>query len=68
MKKPNPKTGKLFEKGDVRDDGYIFVRYAISKPIRKDGYFIELWTNPEGQKRGERRFIARPLWASCVPI
>ena len=43
----NPKTRKLFKRGDVRDDGYIFQNYKMRIPIKKDGYFCESWVNPE---------------------
>ena len=52
MKRLNPTTGKAFVKGDVREDGYIFGRYA--QTIKKDGYFIEQWNKPNnvaGRKR-----------------
>jgi hypothetical protein len=47
MKRLNPKTGKLFKHGDVRDDGYLFHKYAAHKPVKKDGYFQENWLAPE---------------------
>ena len=55
MKRQNPHTKKPFQKDDVRDDGYVFVSYTISKPLRKNGFFIENWANPERQEPGEKR-------------
>jgi len=55
MKRLNPKTQKVFEKGEVRDDGYIFVRYAESKPIKKNRFYIEEWSNPNRLLKGMRR-------------
>ena len=47
MKRLNPKTNKEFVKGDVRDDGKIFVTYQKSV-IKKDGTFKEYWTTTHG--------------------
>lgn len=55
MKRLNPKTQKILEKDEVRDDGYIFVRYAESKPIKGNGYFIEEWSNPSRLVKGMQR-------------
>ncbi len=52
MKRLNPRTGKAFEKGDVREDGYIFRTYTAD--LRKDGFFYEHWSKPNiqtGKKR-----------------
>tara|TARA_B100002052_G_scaffold295292_1_gene321509 strand:+ start:7173 stop:7871 length:699 start_codon:yes stop_codon:yes gene_type:complete len=46
MKRINPKTGKNFTKGDIRDDGYIFRGYDKTKIYStgsKAGYFVEAW-------------------------
>ena len=50
-KRINPKTGKLFTTGDVRDDGYIFVRY--NKRLKLNGFFAEQWRPQvlDGKKR-----------------
>jgi hypothetical protein len=45
MKRLNPKTGKPFKRGDIRDDGYVFKTYAKTK--NKNGFFIEGWVNLE---------------------
>lgn len=46
MRRLNHKTGKPFERGELRYDGKKFGGYAkdISK---KTGYFLEHWVNPE---------------------
>jgi hypothetical protein len=41
MKRLNPATGKLFEYGEMRADGYQFISYT--KKLKKNGYFGELW-------------------------
>jgi hypothetical protein len=46
MKRTNPSTGKLFVRGDVREDGRVFYSYQ-TKQIRKNGYFKERWSFPE---------------------
>lgn len=50
-KRINPKTGKLFTTGDVRDDGYVFVRY--NKKLKLNGFFAEQWRPQvlDGKKR-----------------
>ena len=45
MKRLNPKTNLPFKYGDIREDGYLFFAYHISKPLKKDGFFIEDWRN-----------------------
>ena len=47
MKRINPKTGKPFKRGDVRDDGYIYSTHTKKTTIRSDGYFYECWLRPE---------------------
>jgi hypothetical protein len=49
MKRLNPNTGKPFKHGDIREDGYVFKQYSTS--IKKDGYFVEAWFNPETWKK-----------------
>jgi len=46
MKRTNPQTGAPFKAGDVREDGYIFRRYAYSYGLKKDGYWPEQWYSP----------------------
>ena len=46
MKRLNPKTGKPFKIGDLREDGFIFRTYTPSH-IKKDGFFLEDWRSPE---------------------
>ena len=46
MKRLNPKTGKPFKFGDVREDGKYFMTYDSSKNM--DGeYFYEWWSSKE---------------------
>ena len=46
MKRINPKTGKPFKQGDLREDGFIFKTYTPSI-IKKDGFFLEDWRSPK---------------------
>ncbi len=46
-KRINPKTKKIFKRGDVREDGYIFVEYQYTLPPKLDGYFKEQWSSKE---------------------
>ena len=47
MKRLNQETNKPFKWGDVREDGYLFKCYKLSKGLKKDGYFMEVWKNPK---------------------
>ena len=49
MKRLNPATNALFTRGTVREDGFIFNSY--SSILKKDGYYKEIWLNPEVFKR-----------------
>jgi 5-methylcytosine-specific restriction endonuclease McrA len=46
MKRLNPKTGKPFKSGDVREDGYIFSQYNLYMSVKKDGFYFETWRHP----------------------
>lgn len=45
MKRLNPDTGKLFKKGDIRKDGFVFRQYDQTR-LKKDGTFVEIWKHP----------------------
>lgn len=55
MKINNPLTKKPYERNDIRDDGYIFVRYLTNRPLKKDGTFRLEWKNPERKKYGNKK-------------
>ena len=55
MKRINPKTKALFRAGDVRDDGFIFVRYLTNRPLKRDGTFVEDWKRPSKNNDGKVR-------------
>jgi 5-methylcytosine-specific restriction endonuclease McrA len=46
MKRHNPKTGKPFKRGDLREDGFRFHHYRKERPL-KEGYYTEAWYSPE---------------------
>lgn len=50
MKRLNPSNGEIFKYGDLREDGYRFIRY-ISKRIREDGFLQEQWASPEAYRK-----------------
>ena len=50
MKRLNPSNGEIFKNGDLREDGYRFIRY-ISKRTREDGFLQEQWASPEAYKK-----------------
>lgn len=55
MRRINPKTKKPFQRNDVREDGYIFVRYKTNLPIMKSGFYREEWSNPTRKNHGKKR-------------
>jgi len=70
MKRNDPKTGKPFVVGTIREDGYVFRQYTAKK--RKDGFFIESWTTPkkfkeikaylkEANKRNQKKRRLNPM-------
>ena len=58
MKRPNPETGMPFERGDVREDGYIFYQYFHTKK-NKTGFYGESWCHPDKfEKTKQSRLVA----------
>lgn len=57
MKRLNPKTGLPFKRGDIREDGYIFLSYRPDKPITRIGFYREVWSSPAVREREKQ--IAR---------
>ena len=49
LKRLNPETLKPFVRGDIREDGWIFMAYRVYY-LKKDGFFSELWNSPESVK------------------
>lgn len=49
MKRINPTTEKPFKRGDVRED--LFVFFAYTKIVKSDGFFKEIWINPESSEK-----------------
>lgn len=47
MKRLNPQTQKPFKCGETREDGFIFRRYRLKRPLTEDGYFQEHWLSPD---------------------
>jgi len=58
MKRLNPKNGEIFKNGDLREDGYRFIRYMPTR-IREDGFLQEQWASPEGYKNILRTALER---------
>ena len=40
---------KLFEKGDIREDRFTFVKYLTKRPIMKNGFYRKQWQIPENK-------------------
>lgn len=49
MKRNSPNTNEPFKRGDVRDDGYVF--FAYTKIVKSDGFFKEIWLNPDASDK-----------------
>jgi len=47
VKRLNPKTGKPFERGEYREDGWVFYGYEKQK-LKRNGLFPERWADPLG--------------------
>ena len=47
MKRINPNTNKPFKRGDLREDGKVFLQFYLTKPLTKDGFYAEFWCSPE---------------------
>ena len=43
MKRLNLNTNKPFKYGDVREDGFVFVDFRKTRPLKKDGMYQENW-------------------------
>lgn len=50
MRRNDPKTGKPFNRGDLRGDGYVFVCYVKTR-IRENGEYYEKWLSPDAYQR-----------------
>ena len=59
MKSINSKTGKPFERGDIREDGYKFLCYRTNRVNKKTGYITEEWCHPDNYKEVFKK-IGRP--------
>ena len=54
MYRLNPKTGDRWHKGEVREDGMVFVNYTKTRPT-KDGYYRMCFSDPEKLKRARKK-------------
>ena len=50
MKRSDPTTGQPFKRGDLREDGFVFLTYLPNK-IKLDGFCQEKWLSPAAAKR-----------------
>ena len=55
MKRLNPNTNQPFKYGDVREDGFVFVDFRMTRPIKKDGTYQENWIKLEKFKQQKQR-------------
>ena len=59
MKRLNPQTNLLFQRGDTRADGRLFNNY--STVVKKDGYFKEIWLTADALKRSKQADIKNKM-------
>jgi 5-methylcytosine-specific restriction endonuclease McrA len=63
MKRINPNTHQPFKYGDVREDGFVFVDFRTTRPIKKDGTYQENWLKPEiFNKQKQRKNTNKISW------
>ena len=55
MKRVNTKTNQPFKYGDVREDGFVFVDFRTTRPLKKDGHYQENWVKPDIFKKQKQR-------------
>lgn len=46
MKRLNDRECRHFQRGDVREDGYIFYQYHLTQKD-KNGFYLETWYHPD---------------------
>jgi 5-methylcytosine-specific restriction endonuclease McrA len=56
MKRINPVTNTLFKYGNVREDGFLFLKYKTHK-VKKNGFFEECWLNPQAFTKELNRML-----------
>jgi len=69
MKRLNATTGKPFNRGDNREDGFFFLGYQTRK--NKQGFFYESWASPQlwkNQTVGERNTFEKHISRSYAHI
>ena len=49
MKRNCPNTNQPFKRGAIREDGFVF--FAYTKIVKSDGFFKEIWLNPEASEK-----------------
>ena len=62
----NPKTGNRYVKGDIREDGYVFVSY-LYKRVTKDGFAHMTFLSPEKFKNLYPKKPREIKWFQCNP-
>lgn len=68
MKRINTNTNEPFKYGDIREDGFVFVDFRKTRPIKKTGYYQENWLCPKKFK--DRRLFnieERQKWRIARP-
>jgi hypothetical protein len=59
MKRLNIHTKQPFQRGDIREDGKLFFRYALGR-LNKTGYFLEIWLTKE---KHDKKLLESNLWS-----
>ena len=68
MKRINPNTNQPFKYEDIREDGFVFVDYRKTRPLKKDGTYQENWLSPEKfEKRRAYSMSSKKEWREVRP-
>lgn len=63
MKRINKNTNRPFKYGDIREDGFIFVDYRKTRPLKKDGHYQENWLSPNNfETRRKYSILSKKDW------
>ena len=55
MKRINQKTKEPFRRGDERGDGFLFHSYILTKPVKRNGYYLERWISKKSYEKMRKR-------------
>jgi hypothetical protein len=63
----NPATGRPFQAGDMREDGYRFMRYFKTRK-KLDGSLVEQWASPSAYEKVKKSSLERQNSSRLTPL